>query len=298
MDDVLMDGDEMEESNEEVSDELTHNEKFCNYGERTKCYLDADKNGRCYCHPIEGPHVAPFNDVCPVCLDDKDTDLLRCRHQIHTKCLSMCNKKECPVCKDDVSYLPKKVIKQIEKNTARHILEQEEQERENIREMLEAEEEQGGYSPEAEIITALNYLVSIGIPHNILNNLNIDLGGIEPYPPPVGFLFRGIINEALRVVAESLDADGDEDTMQLSSDEHDNGSEEEDMEIVDQWIARGDDFQSARDDNPPIITVIGNNNGLPNLSMVIGRLLAPRGRGNMDLIHMPDPFSESEDEPE
>jgi hypothetical protein len=61
-----------------------------------------------------------LNDTCPICLDpikpDRHTQVLECRHLIHTNCCDGLEKLECPMCRAPMKRLPKDLADKIRAN--------------------------------------------------------------------------------------------------------------------------------------------------------------------------------------
>lgn len=200
-----------------VSSDLTEDVLYI----QSICFNKVVDDGRCVHHPIEGPPAPPFNDVCPICLEDDDgASLMRCRHQIHVLCISGATKLECPICADDLFYLPDLVKAKIEDNADRYKQEQLEQERQDLLEFQQSlNAEDDNYTPEMEVVSAMSYMMSIGIPLASIGNMNIHIDE-NTTRLPRGMVFRRTVNEVLESIQRELNTE----PMELDSSDSDNGT--------------------------------------------------------------------------
>ena len=50
----------------------------------------------------ESNNIIPYNNECPICLELinlNSSTILKCRHNYHTNCIALIQKKECPLCR-------------------------------------------------------------------------------------------------------------------------------------------------------------------------------------------------------
>lgn len=83
--------------------------------------------GNCKKRPLKGfitckEHTIKYGDFknteCPVCLEeDKGMYPLVCMHSIHLECAKGLTKRECPLCRSEITNFPPRVLKAIKQNT-------------------------------------------------------------------------------------------------------------------------------------------------------------------------------------
>jgi hypothetical protein len=117
----------------------------------------------------------------------------------------LANKLSCPICKDDLEYLPDVIKSTIAENHKKYLVEEEERERQELIEMEEMEE----YDPRIEILTAIHYLTIMKIPFENMTGLEINFAHSTPLPR--GGLYTLIIKNCIERLQDMVDNQPSED---------------------------------------------------------------------------------------
>lgn len=76
--------------------------------------------------PLDETTEKPHRHKCPVCLEKREVMRLECGHFLDEECASSMNDDRCPICRREMSCLPKKVKRSIARNARKLLQEQEE----------------------------------------------------------------------------------------------------------------------------------------------------------------------------
>lgn len=160
----------------------------CKFKNKGKTCMRPSNDGRCKIHKI-------INTECPICLECEDNEwfTLSCNHRAHTECLKGMVKLECPLCRSNITNLPNQIEQTIKKQSEEYKIEQEEEERNEIIQMMSEFES----SPQIPILLALSYLNQLGVPSNIIpQNIDITLDPESPIPP-FSYIFADIVSNVI-----------------------------------------------------------------------------------------------------
>ena len=148
--------------------------------------------------------VAPAytNKTCPICLsdftpDEKNVLSLSCLHAFHNECLAGITKKECPMCRTEITNLPSDLDRKIDGNVTAY---REERDAEEQRQILEQLMGAIRPMPNIEVLLALKYLESLAIPQQFIpQHVRISINPQAPLPEP-GVIYNAIIAKTVEVL--------------------------------------------------------------------------------------------------
>lgn len=102
---------------------------------------------------------------CCACLDNNDVlTLLQCNHFIHLECASKMFNRGCPMCRCDMSDLPRDVKRSIRSNIKAHRKEIEEEDLQSAIQMIETEMSNTTYVNTWMILDDIDAIIEICIP--------------------------------------------------------------------------------------------------------------------------------------
>ncbi len=153
------------------------------------------------------PSKIYLNTECPICLgqftpaEQSSLHVATCEHAMHQVCMDGLVKKECPICRREITNLPTDLKTKIDANATAYRQERDEEEQHEI---MNAIMQQMSHSmrptPNVEIIMALKYLEELGVPHSMIpQHVRIRVDPRFPMPPP-GAIFRGLIGKAIEML--------------------------------------------------------------------------------------------------
>lgn len=162
------------------------------------------------------------SDICPVCLDESNTNLfsLSCLHKIHLECIKKSIKLECPLCRKKPLNLPIPIQKQINKNASQY---KEEVEEDNRRQAMESIIDDNFLPPiELEIPMALKYLNSIlKIPLCLIPDIYVEFTDSRLSFIPHGYLFDIVVTNIVEFL-NSIKNDDNTNFRRKFDDEEEN----------------------------------------------------------------------------
>lgn len=172
--------------------------------------------------------ITAFNTECSICFSDKNPMIiLSCLHKFHEECLEGHTNLDCPTCRQNVVNWPPRLKEKIKKNSLNLRDDLESQDR---RRLIEAQERNAEVlsrlsmflqpPPEAEIISAMQYLRENGIPlRYIPQGINIRVSKNQPKPIP-GVLFSTLVDKVLKSIQEDISSE--ELEIEENSDDNEN----------------------------------------------------------------------------
>lgn len=164
-----------------------------------------------------------YNVECPVCFEKENLAPLSCLHLIHLDCAKNLISLVCPICDAPLEDLPDEIQKQIRENEKKYQEELDEEDRRVLEEdltrrrsLISSMEMVIQPSPNVEILAAMQYTRSMGIPLSCIpTEMRVNVPEGTPGPPP-GTWFQMTVGQAIERAREILrnqdDTDEDEDT--------------------------------------------------------------------------------------
>nr|QBK85762.1 MAG: putative RING finger E3 ubiquitin ligase [Marseillevirus LCMAC101] len=168
-----------------------------------------------------------YNTECPVCFEKENLTPLSCLHLIHLECAKNLISSVCPICNAPLEDLPEEIQNQITENEKKYKDELEQEDRRTIEELSRRQSLISRMEmviqppPSVEILAAIQYTRSIGIPLNCIpSEMRVNVPEGTPGPPP-GTWFQITVGHAMERAREMLRREYE------TSDESDDGSEDE-----------------------------------------------------------------------
>ena len=175
-----------------------------------------------------------FNIECPICFEKEDLVPLSCFHLIHLECAKNLISLVCPICDAPIEDLPEEIYHQIKENEKKYQEELEEEDRQTLEEQLSRRRSLISMMemviqppPNVEILAAIQYARSIGIPLDCIpTEMKVSVPEGTPRPPP-GTWFQITVGHAMERAREILRRqDSDSDDEEEDSDGEDPFEEE------------------------------------------------------------------------
>ncbi len=177
-----------------------------------------------------------YNTECPVCFEKENLTPLSCFHLIHLECARNLISLVCPICDSPLEDLPVDIEKQIKENEKKYQDDLEEEDRQTLdadlsrrQNLISRMEMVIQPPPSIEILAAIQYARSIGIPLNCIpTEMKVNVPEGVPRPPP-GTWFQITVGQAMeraRTLLRRQENDSDDDDLDEDDDLDDPFEEE------------------------------------------------------------------------
>ena len=145
-----------------------------------------------------------YNTECPICFEKENLVPLSCFHLIHLDCARNLISLVCPICDSTLENLPNEIKNQIEENAKKYQNDLDEEDHQRIRsemarrrELISRMEMAVRPPPNVEILAAIQYTRSLGIPLSCIPTeikVTVPDGGADP---PSGTWFQMTVSQAM-----------------------------------------------------------------------------------------------------